>query len=255
MNQLDNLNVKIFADGADRASMLTLYANPLIKGFTTNPTLMRNAGVGDYEEFARTLLCDIPDRPISFEVFADDFDEMQWQAEEIASWGGQVNVKIPVTNTKAQSSAPLIRRLARLGIRLNVTALMTLDQVREVADCLADAPPSYVSLFAGRVADTGVDPVPMMAEAVEILSNYPQLELIWASPREVLNILQADSIGCQVITVTHDLLKKLKIIGRDLTEYSLDTVKMFYNDAQSAGFRLIRASHVPCEVPVSTLKV
>lgn len=255
MNQIDNLNVKIFADGADRASMLALYANPLIKGFTTNPTLMRNAGVGDYEEFARTLLCDIPDRPISFEVFADDFDEMHWQAEEIASWGGQVNVKIPVTNTKAQSSAPLIRRLARSGIRLNVTALMTLDQVREVADCLADAQPSYVSVFAGRVADTGIDPVPVMAQAVEILSDYPQLELIWASPREVLNIIQADSIGCHVITVTHDLLKKLKIVGRDLTEYSLDTVKMFYNDAQSAGFRLVRTPQVPCEVSASTLKV
>jgi len=240
MKPISELNVKIFADGADRAGMLALYANPAIKGFTTNPTLMRNAGIGDYAEFARRLLSEISDRPISFEVFADEFDEMEWQAEEIASWGGQVNVKIPVTNTRGESSAPLIRRLARLGIRLNITALMTLDQVRIVADCLVDAPPSYVSLFAGRVADTGVDPVPIMAEAVRILSKYPKLELIWASPREILNIFQADEVGCQVITVTHDLLKKLKIVGRNLEEYSLDTVKMFFNDAQSAGYQLTR---------------
>src|SRR5579863_4753207 len=216
MKNLDDLKVKIFADGADRTGILALYENPLIKGFTTNPTLMRNAGVSDYAEFARTILKDIPDRPISFEVFADEFDEMEWQAEEIASWGANVNVKIPVTNTKGQSSAALIRRLSRAGIRLNVTALMTLEQVRVVADCLVDAPSSYVSLFAGRVADTGVDPVPVMANAVEILSAYPQLELIWASPRELLNVFQADEIGCHVITVTHDLLKKLKIVGRDL---------------------------------------
>ena len=252
MKQLENLRVKIFADGADRTGMLALYANPLVKGFTTNPTLMRKAGVGDYAAFAQTLLREIPDRPMSFEVFADDFGAMEWQAEEIASWGGQVNVKIPVTNTKGESSGPLIRRLARLGIRLNVTALMTLEQVRSVSECLVDAPNSYVSVFAGRVADTGADPVPMMAEAVKILSEYRHIELIWASPREILNIFQADEIGCQVITVTHDLLKKLTIIGRNLSEYSLDTVKMFFNDAQSAGYELTRSSGLPCEVSMSS---
>lgn len=241
MSQLDQLKIKIFADGADLDGMVELYKNPWIKGFTTNPTLMRSAGITDYMEFARTLLRAIPDRPISLEVFADEFDEMEWQAREIASWGGEVNVKIPVTNTRAQSSAPLVRRLAKAGVRLNVTAMMTLDQVREIAECLREGSHSYVSVFAGRVADTGRDPVPLMAEAVRILRSYPQLELIWASPRELLNIFQADALGCHVITVTHDVLKKLKLVGKDLTEYSLDTVKMFFNDAQKAGFRLTRS--------------
>lgn len=232
------LSVKIFADGADLNGMLELYSNPLIKGFTTNPTLMRKAGIADYTEFAGRVLHAIPDRPISFEVFADEFAEMENQAMEIAGWGGQVNVKIPVTNTRGESSAPLVRRLAAAGVRLNVTAMMTLEQVRTVAECLAGGAPSFVSVFAGRVADTGRDPIPIMAEAVRILSDYPNVELIWASPRELLNIFQASAIGCHVITVTHDVLKKLSLVGRDLTEYSLDTVRMFFNDAQKAGFQL-----------------
>lgn len=241
MTDFASLSVKIFADGADLSGMLELYGNPLIKGFTTNPTLMRKAGIADYAEFAATVLETIPDRPISFEVFADDFDEMESQAMEIAGWGGQVNVKIPVTNTRGESSAPLVRRLAAAGVRLNVTAMMTLEQVRSISKCLAGGAPSFVSVFAGRVADTGRDPVPMMAEAVRILRDYPNVELIWASPRELLNIFQADAIGCHVITVTHDVLKKLSLVGRDLTEYSLDTVRMFFHDAQKAGFQLSHA--------------
>lgn len=240
MIRLEDLKVKIFADGADLANILELYKNPIIKGFTTNPTLMKQAGVTDYDEFARALLSAVPDRPISFEVFADDFDEMEWQALEIASWGGQVVVKVPVTNTRGESSAPLVKRLSRAGVRLNVTALMTLEQVREISECLCEGPASYISVFAGRVADTGRDPLPHMAEAVRILCKYPQIELIWASPRELLNIFQANVIGCHVITVTHDVLKKLKLVGKDLDEYSLETVKMFFNDAQKAGFRLIQ---------------
>ncbi len=240
MIRLEDLKVKIFADGADLANILELYKNPIIKGFTTNPTLMKQAGVTDYDEFARALLSAVPDRPISFEVFADDFDEMEWQALEIASWGGQVVVKVPVTNTRGESSAPLVKRLSRAGVRLNVTALMTLEQVREISECLCEGPASYISVFAGRVADTGRDPLPHMAEAVRILRKYPQIELIWASPRELLNIFQANAIGCHVITVTHDVLKKLKLVGKDLDEYSLETVRMFFNDAQKAGFRLIQ---------------
>lgn len=247
MSQLDSLNVKIFADGADLTSMLDLYKNPLIKGFTTNPTLMSRAGITDYAEFARTALSVIPDRPISFEVFADEFEEMEWQAKEIAAWGGQVNVKIPVTNTRGESSAPLVRRLANAGIRLNVTAIMTLDQVREVTPCLSNAPGSYVSVFAGRIADTGRDPVPVMAEAVRILRDYPQVELIWASPRELLNIFHAELVGCHVITVTHDVLKKLSHVGRKLDDFSLETVKMFFDDALRAGFHLHRSPRLPVE--------
>ena len=240
MSRLDHLKVKIFADGADLGGILDLYKNPLIRGFTTNPTLMKQAGVTDYREFARTLLRAVPDRPISFEVVADDFEDMEWQAREIASWGGSVVVKIPVTNTRGENSGTLIRRLADAGVRLNITAIMTLDQVRDVAECLRQGPPSYISVFAGRVADTGRDPVPHMAEAVQILRKYPQIELIWASPRELLNIFQADAIGCHVITVTHDVLKKLKLVGKDLVEYSLETVEMFFNDAHKAGLRLTR---------------
>jgi transaldolase len=238
MTGLADLEVKIFADGADRAGMLELYRNPLIKGFTTNPTLMRQAGITDYEGFARDLLEAIPDRPISLEVFSDDFAEMDAQARRIASWGGNVSVKIPVTNTHGESSIPLIRALAKAGVKQNVTALMTLGQVRDVAAALGSGPPACISVFAGRVADTGRDPVPMMAAAVEMLAIYPQLELIWASPRELLNIFHADQVGCHIITVTHDLLKKLALVGKDLEEYSLDTVKMFRNDAIKAGFRL-----------------
>ena len=240
MSRIDEMTVKIFADGADLPGILALYKDPVIKGFTTNPTLMKQAGITDYANFAQSLLQAIPDRPISFEVFADDFDDMEWQALEIASWGANVVVKIPVTNTRGESAAPLVRRLAKEGATLNVTAMMTLDQVREIAECLAEAPHAYVSVFAGRIADTGRDPVPIMAEAVRILRQYPNVELIWASPRELLNVFQADAIGCHVITVTHDVLKKLKLIGKDLGEYSLETVQMFYNDAQKAGFRLVR---------------
>jgi len=235
---VQDLTVKIFADGADRAGILQLAQDPLIKGFTTNPTLMRQAGVTDYEAFARDILAEVPSHPFSLEVFSDDFDEMADHARRIASWGENVYVKIPVTNTKGESAGKLIRTLSDEGIKLNVTALMTLAQVRSVAESLRGGVSSYVSLFAGRVADSGRDPVPMMAAAVELLAAYPGLELIWASPREVLNILQADAVGCHIITVTHDLLKKLGSVGRDLDDFSLATVRMFHDDAAAAGYRL-----------------
>ena len=238
MKSLTDLKIKIFADGADKAGMLELYRNPIIKGFTTNPTLMRKAGVGDYRSFAREIITAIPDRPISFEVLSDEFDEMERQALEIASWGENVYVKIPITNTRGFSSHDLIYRLVRAGVRLNVTALMTLGQVREIGPTLAEGPSGFVSIFAGRVADSGRDPVPHMAAAIELLRPYPNLELLWASPRELLNIFQADAIGCHIITVSHDILKKLSLVGKDLNEYSLDTVKMFYNDAREAGYTL-----------------
>lgn len=238
MKHLSELSVKIFADGADKASMLALYRNPLIKGFTTNPTLMRKAGVTDYEAFARDVLQTITDRPICFEVFSDEFDEMERQARRIALWGENVYVKVPITNTRGESSLDLVRHLSCTGVKVNVTALMTLDQVRAASEVLAGGPPAFVSLFAGRVADTGRDPVPQMAAAVELLRMHRNMELIWSSPREVLNILQADSIGCHIITVTGDLLNKLDLVGKDLTEFSLDTVKMFRNDALKAGFHL-----------------
>jgi transaldolase len=232
------MSVKIFADGAEKAPMLKLYANPQIQGFTTNPTLMRKAGITDYEAFARDILTAIPDRPFSFEVFADEFGEMERQAERIATWGENVYVKIPVTNTRGESAAPLVSRLAGRGVKQNVTALMTLDQVKEVTAALAAGPAANISVFAGRIADTGVDPLPLMREALEIMRPYPQLELIWASPRELLNIVQASQIGCHIITVTSDILNKLPLIGKDLNEYSLDTVKMFRNDALASGFGL-----------------
>jgi transaldolase len=238
MTSLSHLDVKIFADGAERSAMLDLYKNPVIKGFTTNPTLMRNAGITDYEAFARNILSAIPDRPISLEVFSDDFAEMETQARRIASWGENVYVKIPVTNTQGESAIALVRSLARAGVKQNVTALMTLAQVRDVSAALRSGPAAYISVFAGRVADTGRDPVPMMAAAVQLLAMYPHIELIWASPRELLNIVHAAQVGCHIITVTHDLLKKLSLVGKDLDEYSLDTVKMFHNDAIKAGFKL-----------------
>jgi transaldolase len=238
MKSVDQLSVKIFADGADLPGMLELYRKPYIKGFTTNPTLMRKAGIADYRGFARDVLAAIPDRPISFEVFSDEFSEMERQAREIASWGSNVYVKIPVTNTAGQSAGALVKRLSHEGVKLNVTALLPLEQVREIVDCVAGGAPAYISVFAGRMADTGVDPVPMMTEAVRILRGAPNAELIWASPRELLNIFQADVIGCHIITVTHDILKKLSLVGRDLHEYSLDTVKMFHGDAAQAGFTL-----------------
>ena len=238
MKVLDQLNVKIFADGADVDGILELYRNPHIAGFTTNPTLMRKSGITDYEQFSRQVLEHISDRPISFEVFSDEFDEMERQARKIASWGKNVYVKIPVTNTRHESSVDLVRCLACEGIQLNVTALMTLEQVALISKALEDHAPSYISVFAGRIADTGRDPMPLMKEAVEIMSRYRTQELIWASPRELLNIFHAEEIGCHIITVTHDLLKKLSFVGKDLDEFSLDTVKMFYSDAQKAGFKL-----------------
>jgi transaldolase len=238
MSRILNLKVKIFADGADKAGMLEMYQEPFIKGFTTNPTLMRKAGVTVYKEFARDILKAIPDKPISFEVLSDLFSEMEQQALEISSWGENVYVKIPITNTEGKTSYDLINRLVRASVKVNVTAMMTLEQVREVASAVKGGPPCFISIFAGRIADTGRDPVPIMAAAVELLQPTPNAELIWASPRELLNIFQADEIGCHVITVTNDILNKLHLVGNDLDDYSLDTVKMFYNDALKAGFAL-----------------
>jgi transaldolase len=238
MKKLEDLKVKIFADGADKAGMLEMYAKPYIKGLTTNPTLMKKAGITDYRSFCKDILTSIADKPLSFEVFSDDFEEMEKQALEIASWADNVYVKIPVTNTRRETCYALIEKLATKKVKLNVTAIMTLGQVRDVVASLDPNVPSYVSVFAGRIADTGRDPIPLMTEAVDILKAAPASELIWASPRELLNIFQADDIGCQIITVTNDLLKKLPIIGHDLETYSLDTVKMFFEDATAAGFKL-----------------
>jgi transaldolase len=238
MKRVDELAVKIFGDAADVAGMLKLYREPYIRGFTTNPTLMRKAGVADYRAFARDLLSAIPDRPISFEVFSDDFAGMERQAAEIASWGDNVYVKIPVTNTRGQSACALVKRLSRSGVRVNVTALLALTQVRQVVDALVDGAPSCISVFAGRIADTGIDPTSIIAPALEMMREVPQAELIWASPRELLNIFQADDIGCHIITVTQDILNKLPLVGRDLHDYSLDTVRMFHDDAADAGFSL-----------------
>jgi transaldolase len=244
MFQPNELHVQIFADGADRDAMLELAAQPHIAGLTTNPTLMRKAGITDYRAFAQSVLSEIKTKPISFEVFSDDFVEMERQAHEIASWGENVYVKIPVTNTRAESSAKLIRRLAKARIKQNVTALMTLAQVAEVAAALGTDAPAFVSVFAGRIADTGRDPMPMMAAAVELLRPFENQRLIWASPREVLNIIHAEMVGCHVITVTHDLLKKLGTLGKDLVQYSLETVQMFHTDAQAAGFSLPQRTSV-----------
>jgi transaldolase len=231
-------HVKIFADGADLDGILALYKNPIVKGFTTNPSLMRKAGVTDYETFARQLVAAIPDRPISFEVFADDFDDMVAQGRVIASWGHNINVKVPVTTTKGAFTGSVVRTLARAGVIVNVTAVMTAEQVERVAECLAPNVPAIVSVFAGRVADTGRDPVPVMRASLRALAGRPKAELLWASPRELLNIFQADEIGCHIITVSHDALAKLSLIGKDLDEYSLETVKMFYRDATAAGFKI-----------------
>jgi transaldolase len=235
---VDALKVKIFADGADKARMLELYAHKAVKGFTTNPTLMRQAGISDYESFAKDLVQNIPDRPISFEVFSDDFADMERQALKIAAWGRNVFAKIPVTNTKGESAAPLIRRLVKQGVQLNVTAILTMAQVDEVVDALKGTKHSYVSVFAGRIADTGRDPVPFMQHAVAQCNAAGGMEVIWASTRELLNIFEADRIGCHVITATPDVIKKLSGTGRDLGAYSLDTVKMFYQDGLAAGFKL-----------------
>ena len=233
-----HLKVKLFADGADLAGIKEMAANPAIKGFTTNPTLMRKAGVSDYKAFALQALQVVGGRPISFEVFADEFGEMGKQAHEIASWGKNIYVKIPVTNTKGEFSGPLVERLTRAGIQVNVTALTTVDQVKRVADRLAPETPAIISVFAGRIADTGRDPIPIMAEAVKIMKKKPKSELIWASPRELLNIFQADEVGCHIITATNDILKKLPLIGKDLDAYSLETVEMFHKDAKAAGYSI-----------------
>jgi transaldolase len=232
------LKIKLFADGADRQGMLEMYANPRVSGFTTNPTLMRKAGVTDYRAFAKAVLADIRDRPISFEVFADEFAEMERQALEIRGWGDNVYVKIPVMNTQRKPSYELVETLSRAGVKLNVTALLTLDQVRAVGAALRGGAPSIVSVFAGRIADTGLDPVPIMREALGLLADVPGAELLWASPREVLNIYQADAIGCPIITATNDLIKRLDLQAKDLTDFSLETVKMFYDDARAANYSL-----------------
>jgi len=234
---LEKLRVKIFADGADKAGMLEMAAKPYIRGFTTNPTHMHKAGISDYRAFAKDVLKEIKNKPVSFEVFSDDFAEMERQALEIAGWAENVYVKIPITNTNRETAAPLIRCLALRKVKVNVTALLSLAQVREVVTALDPAVPSYISVFAGRVADTGCDPIPLMVAALEEMKAVPKAELIWASPRELLNIFQADAIGCHVITVTNDILKKLSLVGYDLDEFSLDTVKMFYDDAKAAGFK------------------
>ncbi|MEZ5356540.1 MAG: transaldolase [Bryobacteraceae bacterium] len=233
-----SLSVKLYADGADRGTMLDLYANPWIQGFTTNPTLMRKAGITDYQAFAQEIVAAIPDRPISLEVFADDVAEMERQARKIATWGENVYVKIPVTNTKREPTAPLVRKLSHEGVKLNVTAILAIEQVREVVDALAGGAPSNVSVFAGRIADTGIDPVPLMQETVDLTRPHAGMEVIWASPRELLNVFQADTIGCHIITATADILKKLSLVGKDLHDYSLETVQMFYEDATKSGFRL-----------------
>jgi transaldolase len=230
--------VKIFADGANLAGILELYKNPLVKGFTTNPSLMRKAGIEDYETFAHQLVKAIPDRPISFEVFADDFDEMIAQGRVIASWGSNVNVKIPVTTTRGAFAGPAISTLVNAGVIVNVTAIMTAEQVKQVAECLAPNVPAIVSVFAGRVADTGRDPIPVMQACLRALAGRPKAELLWASPRELLNVFQADEIGCHIITVSHDVLAKLSLVGKNLDEYSLETVRMFHRDATAAGFRI-----------------
>ncbi len=238
MSNASDLKVKLFADGADLAGIAEMAKRPMIKGFTTNPTLMRKAQVKDYRAFALEAVKIVDDRPISFEVFSDDFAEMEWQARTIASWGSNVYVKIPVTNTRGEFAGPLIRKLVATRVQVNVTALMTLEQVSNVVDCLAADVPSYVSVFAGRIADTGCDPLPLMRQAVEILERKPAAELIWASPRELLNVFHADSVDCHIITATNDILNKLALVGKDLAGYSLETVKMFYNDASAAGFAI-----------------
>jgi transaldolase len=238
MTILADLKVKIFADGADKAVMLDMYAKPHIKGLTTNPTLMAKAGITDYEGFARDVLQHITDKPLSLEVFSDEIAEMEREALKVSSWGANVYVKIPISNTRGESTCPLVKRLASRGVKVNVTAIMTMAQVRDVVLSLEPEVPSNISVFAGRIADTGVDPLPIMAASVAMASALPKAEIIWASPRELLNIVQADAVGCQIITVTHDILKKLPTLGYGLDAYSLDTVKMFRNDAVTAGFRI-----------------
>lgn len=238
MLNVDSLTTKIFADGADLEGMLEMASKPFISGLTTNPTLMKKAGISDYSIFAHQVLDKITDKPISFEVFSDDLDQMKEQGKKIASWGENVYVKIPVTNTSGESTKSVIQHLSDHGVKVNVTAIMTNEQVEEVVSSMNTEVPNCLSIFAGRIADTGRDPVPLMKAALKIIGNYPKSELIWASPRELLNIIQANEIGCHIITATNDILSKLKLLSKDLNEYSLETVKMFYNDAKQAGFQL-----------------
>ena len=238
MEKIKDLKIKIFSDGADKAKMLEMASRPYIQGLTTNPTLMKKAGITDYVSFCKEILQTVKDKPISFEVFSDDFEEMKRQALEIAGWGNNVYVKIPVMNTKRETSTKLLEELANQNVKLNVTAIMTLEQVRDTANSLNINVPAYVSVFAGRIADTGRDPLPTMQASVDLLAGLPKAELIWASPRELLNVFQANTIGCDIITVTGEILSKLSKVGYDLEDYSLDTVKMFYDDAVSAGFEL-----------------
>lgn len=238
MANQNDLKIKIFADGADIESIRKLYAQPNIQGFTTNPTLMKQAGIQDYKAFALEVLKIVTDRPVSFEVFADDINEMEKQALEIATWGKNINVKIPITNTKGESTASLVKSLSAKRIICNVTAIFTISQLQEIVNILDPKTPAILSIFAGRIADTGFDPVPLMLEAVEIAKSKPLSEVLWASPRELLNIFQADEVGCHIITVTPDLIKKLNGVGKDLTQFSLETVEMFYRDAKAAGYSI-----------------
>jgi len=238
LRKIEDLKIKIFADGADKSNMLEMYEKPFVKGLTTNPTLMKKAGITDYAKFCKDILKVIHDKPLSFEVFSDDFSEMERQALEISSWGSNVYVKIPITNTKKEACYQLVKKLSANKIKLNITAIMTLQQVQGVVDVLDPNVPNYISVFAGRIADTGIDPVPIMTQAVKIMKERPETELIWASPRELLNIFQADDIGCHVITVTSEIINKLSLVDYNLNEYSLDTVKMFYADALTAGYKI-----------------
>jgi transaldolase len=239
MLSLNNLKIKLFADGADINEMKRIYKEGIVKGFTTNPTLMRKANVANYELFAREILKEIRDLSISFEVFSDDFDTMEKEARRIATWGKNVNVKIPITNTKGELSLDLIKKLSNSGISLNITAILTVEQVEAISSILSKQTITIVSIFAGRIADTGRDPAPYMKEATKIFKTHPHVELLWASSRELLNIFQAESCGCHIITVTSDILKKLPSIGKDLSEFSLDTVKMFYEDARASKYKIV----------------
>jgi transaldolase len=238
MKTIDQLRVKIFADGADLKNIFSLYKQPFVKGFTTNPTLMRKSGIKNYKSFALEVLKEVPDRPVSFEVFADDLAGMLAQAKVIDSWGPNVNVKIPVTNSKGESTGSIVKELSAAGVKLNITAVFTIEQVKIIAKQLTYETPAIVSVFAGRIADTGVDPVPIMQESIEIFKNLPKVELLWASPREFFNIIQADEIGCHIITATPDVIGKLKLLNKDLNQFSLETVQMFYRDAQAAKYKI-----------------
>lgn len=255
MHALDRLKIKVFADGADLGSMLHLSRHPYIKGFTTNPSLLKKAGISDYPAFGRAVLAHIPQLPVSFEVLSDDFEEMEQEALHIAGWGSNVYVKIPVMNSRGESTCDVLRSLAAQRVKVNVTALLTLPQIYAAIEALADSPAAFISVFAGRIADTGRDPVPVMSRALEIMAPHPQLELIWASPREVLNIVQADAIGCHIITVTNELLKRVELFGKDLHEYSLETVQMFSTDARAAGLKLnSRQTHHASQEALTALR-